>query len=77
MTTDHYRQAAEAALTYGRVAQRLGVDVLTVRRWARTEQMPTVRVGHATRVPAEWVAQQEALLAAAIARHPAGKAVAR
>ena len=42
-------------LTFGQAAARLGVDVQTVRRWTRTEQAPTVRVGHATRIPAAWV----------------------
>lgn len=51
------------ALTFGAVAGRLGVDVQQVRRWARSEQMPVVRVGHATRVPAGWVAEQQRLLA--------------
>jgi excisionase family DNA binding protein len=54
-----------AALTFGQVAGRLGVGVLDVRRWARSEQMPTVRVGRATRVPADWVREQERRLAAA------------
>lgn len=42
------------ALTFGQVAARMRVDVQTVRRWVRTEQCPTVRVGHATRIPAAW-----------------------
>ena len=37
------------------VAARLGADVQTIRRWARTEQCPTIRVGHATRIPAAWI----------------------
>jgi len=43
------------ALTFGQVAARLGTDVTTIRRWVRTEQCPTVRVGHATRIPSTWV----------------------
>ncbi|AEF34758.1 hypothetical protein JDM601_0758 [Mycolicibacter sinensis] len=46
------------ALTIGQAASRLGVDVQVVRRWVRTEQCPTVRIGRATRVPAWWVAEQ-------------------
>ena len=42
-------------LTLGETAQRLGVDVQTIRRWVRTEQCPSVRVGRAVRVPAAWV----------------------
>jgi len=45
----------DRGLTFGQVAARLGIDVQTVRRWARAEQCPTVRVGRATRVPASWV----------------------
>ena len=51
-----------AALTPGQVAARLGVGVLDVRRWMRTEQCPTVRVGRARRIPAEWVDEQLALM---------------
>jgi len=43
------------ALTFGQTARRLGIGVQTVRRWVRTEQCPTVRVGAATRIPAAWV----------------------
>lgn len=43
-----------ALLTFGQVANRLGVDVHTVRRWVRTEQCPTVRDGRRVRIPAEW-----------------------
>jgi len=43
-------------LTFGQVAARLGIGVQDVRRWVRTEQCPTVRVGAATRIPAAWVA---------------------
>jgi len=46
------------ALTIGQAASRLGVDVQVVRRWVRTEQCPTMRIGRATRVPAWWVAEQ-------------------
>lgn len=56
---------AGAAITFGSVAGRLGVDVQQVRRWARNEQMSVVQVDHARRVPAEWVAEQERPLAAA------------
>jgi len=43
-------------LTFGQVAARLGIGVQDVKRWVRTEQCPTVRVGAATRIPGEWVA---------------------
>jgi excisionase family DNA binding protein len=43
------------ALTFGQAAARLGIDVTTVRRWVRTEACPTVRVGNARRIPAEFV----------------------
>ncbi|WP_079681723.1 helix-turn-helix domain-containing protein [Mycobacteroides abscessus] len=43
-----------ALLTFGQVAQRLGVEVQTVRRWVRTEQCPVVREGRRVRIPAEW-----------------------
>jgi len=46
-----------AGLTLGQAARRLGVDVQTIRRWVRTEQCPSVRVGRAVRVPAAWVEQ--------------------
>ena len=42
-------------LTFAEVAERLGVGVLTVRQWVRTEQCPTVRVGRRVRIPAAWV----------------------
>lgn len=45
-------------LTFGQVAQRLGCDVNVVRRWARTEQCPTVRDGRRVRIPAAWVTEQ-------------------
>ena len=48
----------DRALTAGQVAARLGESVETVRRWMRTEQCPTVRVGRATRVPESWVDAQ-------------------
>lgn len=47
-------------LTFGQAAARFGLDVLTVRRWVRTEQCPTVRVGRATRTPAAWVEAERA-----------------
>lgn len=50
-----------AALTLGQAAARLGVEVTTVRRWARTEQCPTVREGRSVRIPAAFV---DGLLAA-------------
>lgn len=46
-------------LTFGETARRLGVDVQTIRRWARTEQCPVIREGRAVRVPADWVAAQQ------------------
>lgn len=47
-----------AGLTFGQAARHLGVDVQTIRRWARTEQCPTVREGRTVRVPAAWVAAE-------------------
>ena len=42
-------------LTVGQAAQRLGVGVLTVRAWVRTEQCPVVRDGRRVRmIPAIW-----------------------
>ena len=45
-------------LTFGETARRLGEDVQTIRRWARAEQVPTVRDGRRIRIPAEWVAAE-------------------
>ncbi|WP_152967024.1 excisionase family DNA-binding protein [Mycobacterium heckeshornense] len=47
--------AARQGLTFGQVAARLGVDVITVRRWARTEECPVIVDGRKRRIPAEWV----------------------
>lgn len=52
-------RAGATGLTFGEAARRLGVDVQTVRRWARTEQCPVIREGRAVRVPAAWVAAQQ------------------
>lgn len=49
-------------LTFGAAAARLGVDVNVVRRWARTEQCPVIVDGRRKRIPAQWVAEQLALL---------------
>ena len=35
MTTDH-----PELLTFAQAAERLGVGVLTIRQWVRTEQVP-------------------------------------
>jgi predicted site-specific integrase-resolvase len=44
-------------LPFSETAQRLGVDVQTVRRWMRTEQCPIVHDSRGrVRVPAAWVA---------------------
>lgn len=63
MTTPHTTPPGgpAAALTLGQAAARLGVEVTTVRRWARTEQCPTVREGRSVRIPAAFV---DGLLAA-------------
>ena len=45
-------------LTFGVTAARLGVDVPTIRRWGRNEQVPTYRDGNRTLVPASWVQLQ-------------------
>ena len=45
-------------LTFGVTAARLGVDVQTIRRWVRNEQVPTYRDGNRTLVPASWVQRQ-------------------
>ena len=66
MTTPHTPPAApvppggNAGLTFGQAAARLGVDVNTVRRWARTEACPVVREGRAVRIPVSFI---EGLLA--------------
>jgi excisionase family DNA binding protein len=36
-------------LTFAQAADRLGVGVLTVRQWVRTEQCPVVRDGRTYR----------------------------
>ena len=46
------------ALTVGEAARLLGEDVNLVRRWARTEQCPTIRDGRRVRIPAAWVAAE-------------------
>ncbi|MDC8980672.1 helix-turn-helix domain-containing protein [Mycobacterium marinum] len=50
------------ALTFGQVAARFGVDVLTVKRWVRTEQCPSIREGRRVRIPAAWVEAQSDVL---------------
>ena len=47
-----------AGLTFSVTAARLGVDVQTIRRWVRNEQVPTYRDGNRTLVPASWVQRQ-------------------
>jgi excisionase family DNA binding protein len=47
--------AGEKLLTFAEVAQRLGVDVNTIRRNVRAEQIPVVVVGRKRRIPAAWV----------------------
>jgi excisionase family DNA binding protein len=42
-------------LTFAQAAERLGVDVHTIRRWVRTEQCPAIRDGRKVRIPAAWV----------------------
>ncbi|MGP4054164.1 helix-turn-helix domain-containing protein [Mycobacterium sp. 4D054] len=55
MTTNRNPSGDRAALlTFAQVAARLGVHPDDVRRWARTEQCPTVRIGRKVRVPAAW-----------------------
>lgn len=39
-------------LTFAQAAERLGVDVHTIRRWVRTEH---IRDGRKVRIPAAWV----------------------
>lgn len=46
---------SQALLTFGQVANRLGVDVTTVRRWVRTEQCPVIRDGRKVRIPVTFV----------------------
>jgi predicted site-specific integrase-resolvase len=55
-TTSDSRPKSEL-LTFTQTAQRLGVDVQTVRRWVRTEQAPVVLDTRGRkRIPAAWVA---------------------
>ncbi len=42
-------------LTFGQAAACLGIDVNTVRRWARSEHCPVIRDGRRRLIPAEWV----------------------
>lgn len=41
-------------LTFGQAADRLGVEVTTIRRWVRSEQAPVVRDGRKVRIPASF-----------------------
>ncbi|MDV3136757.1 helix-turn-helix domain-containing protein [Mycobacterium sp. 29Ha] len=50
-------------LTFAQAAARLGVHPDDVRRWARTEQCPVVRIGRKVRVPAAWADDPAAWLA--------------
>ena len=36
-------------------SERLGVGVLTIRSWVRTDHCPVVRDGRLVRIPAQWV----------------------
>ena len=42
-------------LTFAQAAERLGVGVLTIRSWVRTDHCPVVRDGRRVRIPAQWV----------------------
>ena len=61
MTADKIREPQSPTtspgrlLTFGQAAARLGVGVSDVRRMARTERCPTVRVGRRVRIPAAWI----------------------
>jgi excisionase family DNA binding protein len=44
-----------AGYTFAQAAALLGVGVLDIRRNVRAERIPTVRVGRATRIPADWL----------------------
>ena len=46
---------ATELLTFAQAAERLGVGVLTVRTWVRTDRCPVVREGRRVRIPAAWV----------------------
>jgi excisionase family DNA binding protein len=50
MPTNH-----TAGLTFGQAASRLGVGVLTIRSWVRTDRCPVIRDGRKVRIPADWV----------------------
>jgi excisionase family DNA binding protein len=52
-----------ALLTFAQAAERLGVGVLTIRQWVRTEQCPVVRDGRKVRIPAAWVDDPKGWLA--------------
>ena len=42
-------------MTFAEVAERLGVDVNTIRRNVKADQIPVVRRGRKVRIPAAWV----------------------
>jgi excisionase family DNA binding protein len=42
-------------LTFAEVAAALGVDVHTIERNVRAEQIPVVRIGRKRRIPKAWV----------------------
>jgi excisionase family DNA binding protein len=42
-------------LTFVEVAERLGVDINTIRRNVKADQIPVVRRGRKVRIPAAWV----------------------
>ncbi len=45
-------------LTFAAAARLLGVHPDDIRRWARADQCPVVRVGRAKRVPRAWIEEQ-------------------
>jgi excisionase family DNA binding protein len=49
--SDHDREL----LTFAEVAERLGVDVNTIRRNVEADQIPIVRRGRKVRIHAAWV----------------------
>jgi predicted site-specific integrase-resolvase len=52
-----------ALLTFSQTAQRLGVDVQTVRRWVCHEQAPIVLDSRGRkRIPASWAADPQGWL---------------
>jgi excisionase family DNA binding protein len=56
--SDHDREL----LTFAEVAERLGVDVNTIRRNVKADQIPVVRRGRKVRIPAAWVDDRQGWL---------------